>query len=361
MPPGRLHKSYVGFVLKNIDIVTGIAVGMAYLCTEINQAQPPFLRCGKNLFTMDYREIGKTGMKVSALSFGASSLGGVFHDIDESRAIEAVYAAVEGGMNFIDVSPYYGHYKAETVLGKALRGIDRGKYYLSTKVGRYGKDGVNTWDYSGRKARESVLESLDRIGVEHIDLINVHDIEFADLHQVAEETLPALVELRESGLVSHVGITDLQLENLVWVIEHVPAGTVESILNFCHFTLNDDKLADYLDYFEEKGIGVINASPLSMGLLSQRGVPSWHPAPGALVGACRKAVDFCRAQGYPIEKLAIQYSVSNPRIATTLFSSANPDNVRKNLAYVGEPADMELVRKVREIIGEQQRVSWKNS
>lgn len=230
---------------------------------------------------MEYRKIGRTGMKVSALSFGASSLGSVFRETKESEAVAAVHTAVEGGMNFIDVSPYYGHYKAETVLGKALREIQRDKYYLSTKVGRYGQDGVNTWDYSARRATESVYESMERLGVDHIDLINVHDIEFADLHQVVDETLPALVALREKGVVGHVGITDLQLENLQWVIDHVAPGTVESILNFCHFTLNDDKLLDYLDYFEQRGIGVINASPLSMGLLSRRGVPAWHPAPRA--------------------------------------------------------------------------------
>ena len=310
---------------------------------------------------MQYREIGKTGMRVSRLSFGASSLGGVFHDIDEGRAIEAVYAAIEGGINFIDVSPYYGHYKAETVLGKALRGIPREKYYLSTKVGRYGKDGVNTWDYSGRRAQESVEESMERLGIDHIDLINVHDIEFADLEQVAQETLPALVELRNKGVVSHVGITDLQLENLKWVVEHVPAGTVESVLNFCHYCLNDDALVDYLPFFEERGIGVINASPLSMGLLSNRGVPDWHPAPVPLVEACRRAAEYCREVGYPIEKLAVQYSVDNPRIATTLFSSANPANVRKNIAYVAEPVPAELVDKVREIIADQLRVTWRNS
>ena len=219
---------------------------------------------------MEYREIGRTGMKVSALSFGASSLGSVFRETKEGEAVAAVHTAVDSGMNFIDVSPYYGHYKAETVLGKALREIKRDKYYLSTKVGRYGKDGVNTWDYSARRATESVYESMERLGVDHIDLINVHDIEFADLHQVVDETLPALVALRDKGVVGHVGITDLQLENLQWVIDHVAPGTVESILNFCHFTLNDDKLLDYLDYFEQRGIGVINASPLSMGLLSRR-------------------------------------------------------------------------------------------
>ncbi len=310
---------------------------------------------------MKYNEIGKTGMKVSALSFGASSLGSVFRSTKEEEALEAVYTAIEGGMNFIDVSPYYGHYKAETVLGKALQQVPREKYYLSTKVGRYGKDGVNTWDYSAKRAQESVYESMERLHIDHIDLINVHDVEFADLNQVVNETLPALVELREKGVVSHVGITDLQLENIKWVIEHVPAGTVESVLNFCHYCLCDDKIVDFLDFFEEHNVGVISASPLSMGLLSQRGVPDWHPAPKPLVEVCKKAAEHCASKGYPIEKLAMQFALSNDRIATTLFSSANPENVKKNLAFIEEPIDWQLVEEVREIIGDQQRVSWANS
>lgn len=312
-------------------------------------------------------EIGKTGMMVNRLAFGASSLGGVFRNVNESEAIRAVHVAVEEcGMNFIDVSPYYGHYKAETVLGKALKEIPRDKYILSTKVGRYGKDGVNTWDYSAKRVTDSVYESMERLNIDHIDLINVHDIEFqaalpGGLQKVCDETLPALAELKKKGVVSHVGITDLQLENLKWVIDHVPAGTVESVLNFCHYCLNDDKLAHFFDYFEENNIGIINASPLSMGLLSQRGVPDWHPAPKALVEACQKAVQHCNAKGTPIEKLAIQYSVSNPRIATTLFSSANPENVKRNYEWSEEPIDWQLVEEVKEIIGEQKRVSWANS
>lgn len=310
---------------------------------------------------MKFNEIGKTGMVVSALSFGASSLGSVFRSTREEEALEAVYTAIEGGMNFIDVSPYYGHYKAETVLGKALKNVPRDKYYLSTKVGRYGKDGVNTWDYSAKRAQESVYESMERLGIDHIDLINVHDVEFADLNQVVNETLPALVELREKGIVSHVGITDLQLENLKWVIEHVPAGTVESVLNFCHYCLCDDKMVDFLDFFEANNVGVISASPLSMGLLSERGVPDWHPAPKPLVEVCKKAAEHCKAKDYPIEKLAMQYALSNDRIATTLFSSANPANVKKNLEFIEEPIDWNLVQEVQEIIGDQKRVSWANS
>lgn len=315
---------------------------------------------------MRYKELGKTGMKISHLCFGASSLGSVFRSTKEAESIKAVEAAIEGGINFIDVSPYYGHYKAETVLGKALKRIPREKYYLSTKVGRYGKDGVNTWDYSAKRATESVQESMERLGIDHIDLINVHDIEFqanmdGGLQKVVDETLPALVELKKKGLVGHVGITDLQLENLKWVVEHSEEGTVESILNFCHYCLNDDKLTDFIDFFESRGIGIINASPLSMGLLSQRGVPDWHPAPKPLVETCAKAAQRCAEKNYPIERLAIQYAVSNPHIAGTLFSSANPDNVKRNIQWANEEPDWELVKEVQDIIGDQKRVSWANS
>ncbi len=315
---------------------------------------------------MRYTELGKTGMKISHLSFGASSLGSVFHETRLNESIEAVEAAIDGGINFIDVSPYYGHYKAETVLGQALKNIPREKYYLSTKVGRYGKDGVNTWDYSAKRVTDSVYESMERLGVDFIDLINVHDIEFQSalpggLQKVVDETLPALVELRSKGVVGHVGITDLQLQNLKWVVEHSETGTVESVLNFCHYCLNDDALADYVEFFEQNGVGIINASPLSMGLLSQRGVPDWHPAPKPLVDACQKAAEYCREKGYPIEKLAVEYSASSPHIASTLFSSANPDNVRRNIQWANEEPDWQLVEEVKNIIGDQQRVTWANT
>lgn len=310
---------------------------------------------------MQYHEIGKTGMKVSSLGFGASSLGGVFHDLKEKQGIDAVFTAIESGINFIDVSPYYGYYKAETVLGKALKDIKRDKYYLSTKVGRYGENGENTWDYSAKRVTASVYESMERLNVDYLDIINVHDIEFADLHQVVDETLPALVKLKEEGVVKHVGITDLQLENLKWVIDRVPEGTVESVLNFCHYCLCDDKLADFINYFEQKGVGIVNASPLSMGLLTERGVPDWHPAPKSLIEACTRAAEYCKTKNFPIEKLAMQFSVSNDRIATTLFSTTNPENVKKNIDSINEPIDWDLVKVVRDIIGDQQRVSWSNT
>ena len=310
---------------------------------------------------MEYRELGKTGMKVSNLSFGASSLGSVFHETKELESIKAVHTAVEHGINFIDVSPYYGYLKAETVLGKALKNIDRSKFYISTKVGRYGKDGKNHWDYSAKRSTESVYESLERLNVDHLDIINVHDVEFSDLDQVCNETLPALVELRNKGIVKNVGITNLTLKHFKYVIDHVPASTVDTVLSFCHYCLNDNALEDYLDYFESKNIGVINAAPFSMGLLTRRGAPDWHPAPKPLQELCRKAVEYCDAQGKSIEQLAIKYSTNNPRIASTLFSSSRPEAVLQNIKWASEPFDEELFKTVRTILEPRLNDTWLNS
>lgn len=310
---------------------------------------------------MEYRELGNTGMKLSKLSFGASSLGGVFHSLKEAEGIKAVHTAVESGINFIDVSPYYGHLKAETVLGKALKDIDRNKYYLSTKVGRYGKDGVNLWDYSAKRSKESVYESLERLNVDHLDIINVHDVEFADLELICKETIPALLEIKEMGLAKHIGLTNLTLRHFQYIIDHVPPKTIDSILSFCHYCLNDDSLVDYLDYFEERGVGVINASPFSMGLLTERGAPDWHPAPKPLQALCQKAMEHCKSKGESIEKLAVQFAVSNPRISSTLFSTTRPEAVLQNIEWANSPINEELLAEVLDILKPRFRDTWLNS
>jgi L-galactose dehydrogenase len=310
---------------------------------------------------MEYRKLGNLGIEVSSLSFGASSLGGVFHDINEKEGIRTVHTAIDNGINFIDVSPYYGFTKAETVLGKALKEIPRHKYYLSTKVGRYGENGVKSWDYSAKRAIASVDESLKRLNIDYIDIINVHDIEFSYLSQVINETLPALVSLKKQGKVGHVGITGLPLALFRKVIDAVPEGTVESILSFCHYCLNDDSLLDEVPYYQQKNIGIINASPLSMGLLSHRGAPDWHPAPDQLQKVCIMAATYCKSQGYRIEQLAVKYSTEHPDISTTLVSTANPDNILQNIRWTEEPQNEELLQEVKDILAPAHRMTWKNS
>ncbi len=296
---------------------------------------------------MQYRPLGQTGLNVSILSYGASPLGGVFRNTDDQEGIRTVHTALDLGINFIDVSPYYGATKAETVLGRALRGIARDRYILATKVGQY-DDGQ--FDFSAARVTRSLDESCARLGVDYIDLLQCHDIEFADLNQIVDETLPALVKLRQAGRIGHIGITGLPIKVFPSVVDRVGSGIVETILSFCRYELNDTALETLLPYFQKKGVGVINASPTGMGLLTERGVPGWHPATKAMVEGSRKAVEYCRSIGADLVKLAIQFATSHPGIATTLVGTASPDNIRKNVAYAAQDIDRELLGRVLEIL-----------
>lgn len=297
---------------------------------------------------MEYRPLGRTGLQVSALSFGASSLGSVFRETDDTEAIRTVHTALDLGINFIDVSPMYGLTKAETVLGRALREIKRDRYYLATKVGQYG--GLDSFDFSAERVTRSLDESCARLGVDYIDLLQCHDIEFADLNQIIDETLPALVKLREAGRIGHIGITGLPLKVLRDGLLRAAPGVVDTILSFCHYELNDTTLEGLLPLCRERGIGVINASPTGMGLLTERGAPAWHPASPEIIAGCRRAVEYCQSIGEDIVKLAVQFAISHPDIATTLVGTANPANIRKNIAHAEAPVDQALMAKVQELL-----------
>ena len=292
---------------------------------------------------MEYRLLGQTGLSLSALSFGASSLGGVFRDIDESEAIRTVHVALDNGINFIDVSPYYGATRAEIVLGKALRDIKRDRYYLATKVGQYGE---GTFDFSADRVTRSVDESMQRLGVDYIDVIQCHDIEFTLAQQIISETLPALHKLKAAGRVGHVGITGLPLKALRNVLDVVGEGVVETVLSFCHYELNDTSLTQLIASLKGTGVGIINASPTGMGLLTPRLAPSWHPASDEIKAVCRQAVELCTARGANIVELAIQFAIANPDITTTLVGSANPENMLANIRFAQRPIDAELLAEV---------------
>jgi aryl-alcohol dehydrogenase-like predicted oxidoreductase len=310
---------------------------------------------------MHYRQIGRTDMRVSPLSLGASALGGVFTDIDPAQGIRTVHEAVEQGVNFIDVAPYYGFTKAEAVLGQALRTLPRPQYLLSTKVGRYGHNGQKTWDYRATRVTQSVDESLTRLHTDYLDLLSVHDVEFADLEQVIHETIPALQALKAAGKVRYIGITGLPLAKLRYVLDQVPADTLDTVLSFCHYCLNDDTLGEHVDYFVERGVGVINAAPLAMGLLSAQGPPAWHPASTILKTHAQQAAAHCAAHDYPIEQLAIQFAVSHPGVATTLVSSACPSLMRQNIEWAASPPDPDLLREVRALLHPVLGETWDNS
>ncbi|MEK3882015.1 aldo/keto reductase [Paenibacillus sp. PL2-23] len=301
---------------------------------------------------MNYRRLGKTGLDVSSLSFGASSLGSVFRQTDDAEGIRAVHAALDAGINLIDVSPYYGATKAETVLGQAISQTSRDRFYLSTKAGRYGTD---TFDFSGPRIESSLEESLRRLRTDYVDMLFLHDIEFAEPDIILEEAIPALERLKQQGKIRFFGICGLPLSLFEQLL---PKAQVDVIISYCHYSLNDTSLIRLLPLLEKQGVGLINASPLSMGLLSTRGTPDWHPADAETKELCLRAATHAAERGSDIAKLAVQFSTSYAGIPTTLVSTANPDNIRRNAAWTEEAMDEVLLQEVKEILGPIHNRTW---
>ncbi len=303
---------------------------------------------------MQYRPLGQTGLKVSALAFGGSSLGSAFRAIDESEGIRAVHVALDQGINLIDTAPYYGATTAETVLGKALRTVPRDKYYLATKVARYGAE-IKDFDFSAQRVTASVDESLARLGVDYVDFIQVHDMEFGNLEQIVQETIPALFKLKALGKTRFVGISCLPLRLFRSVLDRV---AVDQIQSYCHYCLNDTALADLLPYLQSKGVAIFNSAPLAMRLLSNEGPPAWHPAPAALKAKCAEAAALCRTRGTDLGRLALQFSLANPQIPTHIVGTADPRRVLQNIQDCATPPDAGLLAEVQKILAPVHNVTW---
>ena len=293
---------------------------------------------------MHTRPLGNTGLDVPILAFGASSLGQEFRSVTLEEALGSVRAALEGGMNLIDTSPFYGRGMSEVLLGVGLKNVPRDSYLLCTKLGRYD---LTHFDFSARRVAESVDVSLHRLGTDHLDIVLCHDIEFVPLQRIVDETLPALRKARDQGKVRFIGFSGYPQKIFRFVCEQ---ADVDIVLNYNQYTLQNTRFADEtVPWLEARGIGVMNAGPFSARLLTDAPLPAWLKEPEAVKAAARKAADLCRGRGSSLAKLALQFSIANPVIATTVAGSANPANIRAWATWAAEPIDEELVRDVQAV------------
>jgi len=299
------------------------------------------------------RPLGTTGLQVSTLGLGAASLGGVYGDVDEREAIRTVHRAFELGITLFDASPYYGSTRGETVLGKALKSLPREQYFLSTKAGRYGLD---DFDFSPVRLRESLDESLRRLGTDHVDLFLLHDVEFSDLDRTLLVALPVLAEMKAKGKVRCIGYSGLPLA----IFRRGLALSVpfDVVLSYSHATLFDTTLSQLVPSLAARGIGLINASPGALGLLSSHGPQPWHPASPAIRAACKRAADFCKQRGVEIAELALSFSCSLPGPAATLCGTADPGELERNVQAASTPPDPELTAAVRSMLASIRDQTW---
>jgi aryl-alcohol dehydrogenase-like predicted oxidoreductase len=301
---------------------------------------------------MEYRELGKSGLKLSALSYGASSLGNEFRQTDEAEGIRSLHVALDNGINFIDTSPYYGRTLSEKTLGKAFKEIPREKFIIGTKCGRYD---VSAFDFSAARITRSVDESLQRLGLDYVDIMQCHDIEFVNMAQIVEETLPTLRKIQQQGKIRFVGITGFPLKIFRYVLERAP---LDCVLSYCHYALNDTSLEELIPYLKAKGVGIINASPFSARLLTNAELPKWHHASPELRAVCRRAAEHCARKGVDIAQLAVRFCVENRDITTCVVGTANPQNMKNCIDWANGPLDQSLLNEVLEILKPVHNKTW---
>ena len=308
-----------GDCLAEVNLVNGRAYDSRQIHNGELPAQPVFIpgfHDADSFRRMKHRRIGQTDMVVSTLSIGGSGFGNVYRDMSEQSGTEALHTALKKGMNYIDTAPWYGQGKSESFLGRALKGIPRKAYFISTKVCRYEIEVHKMFNFSADKVVKSAEESLSRLNLPYVDILQVHDVEFApSVEMIINETLPALQKLKDAGKCRYIGITGYPIGVLKEIIakSHVK---IDTVLSYCHLTLNDSTLLSELDFFQQHNLPVINASPIGMGLLHNGGPPDWHPAKEEIRIACRKAVEYCNSRGVDITKLAVHHSISFEEVYT---------------------------------------------
>jgi L-galactose dehydrogenase len=301
---------------------------------------------------MEYRLLGGTSLRVSILGFGASPLGDVFRKTSPAERMDAVHVAVDRGINYFDVSPYYGLTLAEARLGEALEGR-REKVVLATKCGRYGG---SEFDFSAAKITAEFENSLKRLRTDYVDLLQAHDVEFGQVRQIVEETLPAMRRLQEQGKARYIGITGYSLKNLMEIAGQVK---VDSILSYCRYNLLvTDLEAALIPFAKKHGIGVINASPMHMGIITERGAPEWHPAPQAVRDAGQRVVALCKARGVDASEVALRFCLDNADVASTLVGLSSREHVERNLQALEMTVDAELMGEIAEAVAAVKDVTW---
>lgn len=293
---------------------------------------------------MEKRTLARTGLDLSVLGFGASSIGAEFRPIDVAEALRSVRVAIDRGINYIDTAAYYGRGMSELMLGRVLPEIPRDSYILSTKLGRYAPQ---HFDFSAKRVLESVDISLERMQLEHLDIVFCHDIEFVELHQIFEETIPALRKEVEKGKVRFIGVSGYPMKIFFEMLE---CTDLDVILTYNHYTLQNDMALSLVEPCKEKNVGLINAAPFSARLLTSAPLPQWHKATAEVREVAAKAAAHCAERGTDIAKLALQYSVANKDFTSCVTGSANPDRVAQWCDWIEEPIDQQLVSEVKEIL-----------
>jgi L-galactose dehydrogenase len=279
-------------------------------------------------------------------------LGNVFDVCDENEGIQSVHYAIDHGVNFFDVSPFYGLTLAETRLGKALEG-KRKDIILATKCGRYD---LQHFDFSRARILKSIDESLSRLKTDYVDLFQLHDIEFVDKNQILDIAIPAIREIQQSGKARFIGITGLPVRYLAQIAREAELDTV---LSWGHYNLLEDEINDELvSLSKEKGFGLMNAAPLMQRILSPAPLPEWHRSPDEVKAMQPVLLDLCQKYGVALSQVALSFAMDHPDIVTTIVGMNTLPTIQQNIEAVNFEIPEGLLEEIEELLEPVKNQMW---
>ncbi|HWE58630.1 MAG TPA: aldo/keto reductase [Solirubrobacteraceae bacterium] len=310
--------------------------------------------------------VGRSGVTLTALGFGGASLGNLYSEVAEETAQQALDAAWDEGIRYFDTAPHYGLGLSERRIGRALRGRPRDQYVISTKVGRLlvpnaaptGSDLrgggfavpdmlTRCRDYSRDGVLRSLEASLERLGLDHVDIVLVHDPEDY-MDEALSAAVPALIELREQGVIGAVGAG----MNLVAPLQRFVRETdVDLVLIAGRWTLVDQSAAPLLDDCSEHGVGLVAAGVFNSGLLSA-GEPAddarfdYRRAPAQVLAAARTCARVCEAHGTSLPVAALQFPLRHPGVRAILVGMRSAEECTQDVAALSARLDDRLWREL---------------
>jgi D-threo-aldose 1-dehydrogenase len=298
--------------------------------------------------------LGRSSIKVTRIGLGGAALAEMFTEVPEDQAIGTLRRAQEVGVTLFDTAPFYGLGKGEVRTGKALAGVSRDSYILSTKVGRVLEPEETlapsheffcnippvrlVWDFSYDGAMRSYEESLRRLNLGRIDILHIHD---ADNHweEAIRGAYPALHKLREQGAIRAISVGMNQTEMLT---RFAREGDFDCFLLAGRYTLLDQSaLREFFPLCMQKGIGIILGGPYNSGILATGAQPgakfSYFNAPPEILEQVRRIEEVCGAHGVPLKAAALQFTLAHPAVASVIPGSRSPAELDENIRMLNFP------------------------
>ena len=305
---------------------------------------------------MEFRRLGRSGLKVSEIAYGNWLTHG--NQVAEETATACVHAALDAGVTTFDTADRYQGGRAETVLGSALRGVRRESVELCTKVYLPTGDGPNDRGLSRKHVMESCHASLRRLGTDYVDLYQAHRY---DTETPLEETLRAFEDLVRQGKVLYVGVSEWRADQIAAALEIAEARGFDRIAsNTPQYNMLWRVIeTEVLPLCEREGIGQIVWSPVAQGVLTGKYRPGAAPPPGSratdglgqnfiqrllnpdLLAAVQRLVPLAAEAGLSPAQLAIAWTLQNPLVSAAIIGGSRPEQVSDNAAAAGvrlEPA-----------------------